>query len=41
MNGLDSPEKEKREKGEEKTERGNQKKKWNEYENEKRIGYSN
>jgi len=31
-NGPDSPEKEKkRERGEEKTKRGNQKKKWNEY----------
>ena len=29
----------KREKGEENTKRGNQKKKWNEYENEKWMGY--
>jgi hypothetical protein len=33
MNGLDSPEKKKIE---EKTKRGNQEKKWNEYENEKK-----
>ena len=38
-NRPDSPEKKKREKGEEKTKRGNQEKKWNGYENEKRIGY--
>ena len=41
MKGLDSPEKEKKEKEEEETKRGNQEKKWNEYENEKRIGYGN
>jgi hypothetical protein len=36
-NGPDSPEKKKREKGEEKTKRENQEKKWSEYENEKWI----
>ena len=41
MNGLDSPKKKKKEKEEEKTKRGNQEKKWNEYENKKRFGYSN
>jgi hypothetical protein len=36
MNGLDSPEKKKRTE-EEKIKRGNHKKKWNEYKNEKDL----
>jgi hypothetical protein len=35
MNGLDSPEKKKKNRRRKKTKRGNQEKKWNEYENEK------